>query len=203
MPRRFTTPGRNASTKTSAVSVSDSNASRPCSDLRSKTMLFLPRWVLRNHTLWPPLRYPRRRVGSPSPGGSTLITSAPWSAIIIVRCGPGKKSETSMTRKPSSFMSDDAFAAELGQLGAREAGLSEDRIGVSTERGSRLPSGTLTIDPDRACDNFQVAAGGMREGEHAFCFPEVGIIQCLRQREHGGGWHASGEALHPFLRGRA
>src|SRR5262245_1571191 len=44
------------------------------------------------------------RFGSPPSYGSTLITSAPWSAIIMVRCGPGRKSESSTTLTPESFM---------------------------------------------------------------------------------------------------
>ena len=47
---------------------------------------------------------PMWRAGSPSPGGSTLITSAPWSAITCDRCGPGRNSDRSRTRTPSSFI---------------------------------------------------------------------------------------------------
>src|ERR1700740_1221762 len=44
------------------------------------------------------------RVGSPSSTASTLMTSAPWSAMNCVMIGPGRKRERSMTRRPSSFM---------------------------------------------------------------------------------------------------
>src|SRR5260221_9562073 len=44
---------------------------------------------------------PQARVSS-SAGGSTLITSAPWSPSIIVQIGPASTRERSMTRRPSS-----------------------------------------------------------------------------------------------------
>src|SRR6478735_1364924 len=103
MPSRSTTPGRNASTTTSAVAASRMNASTAAGCLRSRTTLCLLRWVLRNQTVIPFWLAPRDRVGSPA-GGSMRITSAPWSAIIIVRCGPGRNIDRSRTLMPSSFI---------------------------------------------------------------------------------------------------
>jgi hypothetical protein len=49
-----------------------------------------------------PLRFgPRWRTRSP-PGGSTLITSAPWSASIMVPSGPEIIEVVSRMRMPSS-----------------------------------------------------------------------------------------------------
>src|SRR5436190_8746732 len=103
MPRRSTTPGRNASTTTSAVAASRRNASTAAGCLRSRTTLCLLRWVLRNQTVMPFWLAPSSRVGSPA-CVSMRITSAPWSAIIIVRCGPGRNIDRSMTLMPSSFI---------------------------------------------------------------------------------------------------
>jgi hypothetical protein len=103
MPSRSTTPGRNASTTTSAVAASRMNASTAAGCLRSRTTLCLLRWVLRNQTVIPFWLAPSARVGSPA-GGSMRITSAPWSAIIIVRCGPGRNIDRSRTLMPSSFI---------------------------------------------------------------------------------------------------
>src|SRR5881628_3819240 len=103
MPSRSTTPGRNASTTTSAVEASRMNASTAAGCLRSRTTLCLLRCVLRNQTVMPFWLAPSARVGSPA-GGSMRITSAPWSAIIIVRCGPGRNIDRSRTLMPSSFI---------------------------------------------------------------------------------------------------
>src|SRR6478735_7159882 len=103
MPSRSTTPGRNASTTTSAVAASRMNAATAAGCLRSRTTLCLLRCVLRNQTVIPFWLAPSARVGSPA-GGSMRITSAPWSAIIIVRCGPGRNIDRSRTLMPSSFI---------------------------------------------------------------------------------------------------
>ena len=69
-------------------------------------MLRFPRAMLRNHTAVPSaIRVPILRTGSPTPFfGSTMITSAPWSAMVMVKCGPGRNCERSRTRMPESFI---------------------------------------------------------------------------------------------------
>ncbi len=63
-------PGRKLSSSTSAVATSRSTRERSPGSFRSSTTLFLPRFHTREAD--------QARVGSP-PGGSTLMTSAPWS----------------------------------------------------------------------------------------------------------------------------
>src|SRR6478609_3355401 len=45
---------------------------------------------------------PHCRIGSPVPGASTLITSAPWSAISVAANGPASSWPASSTRTPAS-----------------------------------------------------------------------------------------------------
>ena len=81
------------------------------------------------------------RPGSPSPGGSTLITSAPWSAITCERCGPGQEQR----------QVEDAHALELHQAAPRArsaaisrvgvADLAQQRVGVLAERRARAALG--------------------------------------------------------------
>src|SRR4051794_20773423 len=63
---------------------------------------------------------PNARVGSPA-GGSMRITSAPWSAIIIVRCGPGRNIDRSRTLMPSSFIESFSSKARRGPRKAAAA----------------------------------------------------------------------------------
>src|SRR5262245_50449560 len=48
------------------------------------------------------MRLPQLRVSSPAPGGSSLITSAPRSASVIVHHGPASTRDRSSTRTPVS-----------------------------------------------------------------------------------------------------
>src|SRR6476659_7118050 len=108
------------------------NASTAAGCLRSRTTLCLLRCVLRNQTVIPFWLAPSDRVGSPA-GGSMRITSAPWSAIIIVRCGPGRNIDRSRTLTPSSFI--DSLSKKNGAGRQRAA---RPREGGASRRGSDL-----------------------------------------------------------------
>ena len=56
------------------------------------------------------------------PGGSTLITSAPWSASIIVAKGPDTMAEASTTRTPASGPGMRSSSWMSGSLHARRRG---------------------------------------------------------------------------------
>ena len=101
-PRRCITPGRKFSTRTSARPTRSSAISSPLSCWRSSTMLRLPRFTFANIEVKPPRRYHSYRSKSPRPGGSTLMTSAPWSANIMAASGPEMTAEKSTTRIPAS-----------------------------------------------------------------------------------------------------
>src|ERR1700757_235782 len=87
---------------TSAVSTSPRSACVPASVCRSSTTLRLPRLTLTNTPLMPGAGPTEMyRVLSPC-GGSTLITSAPMSAMICVQYGPITIAVRSTTRTPVS-----------------------------------------------------------------------------------------------------
>src|SRR4051794_13157051 len=99
--RRAKAPGRMPSTTTSEPATRSRKASLPASLRRSSAMLRLPRFQRRVAGDSPRNGTPSRRAGSPTPGCSTLITSAPRSA----RCIPaasGANIATSTTRTPAS-----------------------------------------------------------------------------------------------------
>src|SRR5215210_2487210 len=84
---------------TSAVAASRFSASSAAGSLRLRTIERLLRLLLRKFAENPPRRLPPARVWSPS-GGSTLITSAPWSPRIIVASGPDTFEVRSTMRYP-------------------------------------------------------------------------------------------------------
>ena len=85
------------------------------------------------------------------PGGSILITSAPWSAMIMVRCGPGRNCDRSRHAKPSSFMLHSAagrHAARSTRLAPKPARAA--LLGVRAKRRSRPSGPPLSVELDRA-----------------------------------------------------
>jgi hypothetical protein len=61
----------------------------------------LPRLATQNMPDIPLRLLPSHRRMSPIPGGSTLTTSAPWSARSVAVNGPDTTADTSSTRTPS------------------------------------------------------------------------------------------------------
>jgi len=100
MPRRAATPGRNASSITSARAASVLKAARPSGVCRSSTMPRLPRLKVVLITLWPPARVDRPRDQSPA-GGSTFTTSAPQAASKVAQYGPAMPWLASSTNSPA------------------------------------------------------------------------------------------------------
>src|SRR5205807_4202566 len=81
---------------------SRNNTSLALGCFRSRVIERLLRLLLRNPAVNPPRRLAPERVESPMPGASTLITSAPWSARIIVASGPETFEVRSTMRYPWS-----------------------------------------------------------------------------------------------------
>ncbi len=96
------TPVEKFSTTTSAVATSSRATATPSGDFRFSAMLRLLRLVQMNGA--PPPNAGTMggycRKSSPFPGASTLITSAPISARIIVANGPAMKCVKSTTLRP-------------------------------------------------------------------------------------------------------
>src|SRR5262245_50987635 len=113
---RSATPGRKFCTNTSAPAASSRSSARPASCARFSASERLPRFARWNSPEIPPRDEPTARSTSPAPGGSTLITSAPWSARSVVASGPEITAEQSTMRTPdsgSSIGSSVAIAASI------------------------------------------------------------------------------------------
>ena len=99
---RSTVPGRKFCTNRSACATIRFNSSMPRASFRLIATDRLLRLAIAKVGDIPRRRPARARVRSPIPGGSTLITSAPWSPRIIVAIGPEIICVTSIMRKPLS-----------------------------------------------------------------------------------------------------
>src|SRR5687767_7815685 len=105
----------------------------------------------------PSRRLPHVRIGSPAPGCSTLITSAPNSASAAPAIGPAASVAASMTRMPASGPGVTAGSATGGDRGALQPE-------VLTEGRARVPvaehAASLQLGHDEAHDVL-VGAGGV------------------------------------------
>src|SRR6202040_3211628 len=126
---------------TSAPATRLRNTDWPAEERRSSARLFL----LRPSSSKPGLLsspgpiggVARRRYGSPAPGGSILITSAPKSDITVAAAGPAIKLAQSITFKPSKTRSP------IIQLLTRPSG-TRRRPG----RHARGPAGEMRADDE-------------------------------------------------------
>src|SRR5918912_151257 len=101
-PHRSSVPGLKFSTTTSAPEMRRRANSCPFSSRRLRVTDFLLRAMMGHQRVRPSLRcLPHSRMGSPLPGGSTLMTSAPKSARSWPQKGPASKLPISTTRTPS------------------------------------------------------------------------------------------------------
>ena len=81
MPQRSSVPGRKFSTRMSAVAIRSRASCWPSASRRFRVIDFLLRAITGHHSDRPcGFSRPHWRIGSPAPGGSILITSAPKSA---------------------------------------------------------------------------------------------------------------------------
>src|SRR5215211_2248948 len=99
---RSSVPGLKFSTTTSALEIRRRARSCPSSSRKFRVTDFLLRAMMGHQRVRPSLRcLPHSRMGSPLPGGSTLMTSAPKSARSWPQNGPASKLPISTTRTPS------------------------------------------------------------------------------------------------------
>src|SRR5213594_1724450 len=110
-PSRSIVPGRKFSTTTSLLRARVRRISRPSRALRLSVTLFLPRLTDMKYVASPATNGGHFRVSSPLPGSSTLTTSAPMSASIMVQNGPASTRVRSSTRTPSSGLVRATFAS--------------------------------------------------------------------------------------------
>src|SRR5215208_19510 len=101
-PHFSSVPGLKFSTTTSASEMRRRARSCPSPSRRLMVTDFLLRAMMGHHRVRPSLRWrPHTRMGSPLPGGSSFITSAPKSARSWPQKGPASRLPISTTRTPS------------------------------------------------------------------------------------------------------
>src|SRR5882672_2975310 len=99
---------------------------------------------------------PIARNGSPAPGGSTLITSAPRSASRLEQNGAAITAPTSITRKPASGNVD---ALLIG-------GLTSTQCAIAATRRSPAASGRSGAAPDRCARRLPLLHAGSPPRRH-------------------------------------
>src|SRR5215218_11509795 len=105
-------PGLKFSTTTSASEMSRRARFWPSSSRRLRVTDFLLRAMMGHQRVCPSLRWrPQTRMGSPLPGGSSLMTSAPRSARSWPQKGPASRLPISTTRTPSRGRAPLALSA--------------------------------------------------------------------------------------------
>src|SRR6478752_844787 len=102
MPQRSSVPGLKFSITTSTCAVRSRTSARPGSVRRSTATDRLLRAIAGHQRLRPSTVTPHPRIGSPVPGGSTLITSAPRSPSSWPANGPAMNEPSSRTRRSAS-----------------------------------------------------------------------------------------------------
>ncbi len=183
-PKPSSAPGRKFSTSTSACSASARTIATSSASLRSSATERLLRDCTCHHTEVPSLSNRHWRSGSPplpgSPGGSTLITSAPKSASVLAANGPAMSWPSSSTRSPASgpLVSSEVGVGFIvvprikgGTSSARAAVAPQGRGGgAGAASGSRRPSSTAQAARLQAADS------------HSACRP-----QCSSARPNSQG----------------
>src|SRR6266566_4039867 len=156
-PSRSATPGRKFSTTTSARRASSNARRAPSGCWRSTAIPRLFRLIAANVALMPSPRHARR--SSPRPGRSTLMTSAPRSAMSVAQYGPAMTRERSRTWIPSSIVQVRATVEEALRrrvdLGDARAGDGVDpRLGFRQRPrglgGQQLDPGARLFEERRA-----------------------------------------------------
>src|ERR1700730_16364181 len=155
MPHRTRALGRFPTTTTSLTSSSRWNSSWPSVRRRSSVTQRLLRLTLFHTRPMPSRRSPQVLIGSPAPGCSTLMTSAPNSPRAVATIGPAASVAASTTRTPRRGPRAAATSRELG--GGEAEGVAERGAGVPiAERTSTLKLG------NHEPDDVLVRARGVR-----------------------------------------
>src|SRR3989441_1136240 len=154
-PSRSIVPGRKFSTTTSLLRARVRRISRPSRALRLSVTLFLPRLTDMKYVASPATNGGHFRVSSPLPGSSTLTTSAPMSASIMVQNGPASTRVRSSTRTPSSGLVRATFAS-LEEPAHDAAGHRVDAIAGAA---GAAPEQTCAVERVQAREVIDVVHG--------------------------------------------
>src|ERR1019366_5122407 len=131
---------------TSAVAIRRFNACFADGSRRSRAIERLLRLVFKNAAESPLRRLLAERVASPPSGFSTLITSAPWSARIMVARGPETLEVRSTTRYPCKgpgilgFPTHDPLIIRYRRTDAKASAVPVPSRGAALRMGGRTPS---------------------------------------------------------------
>src|SRR6478735_5057249 len=156
-------PARKFSTMMSDLATSWRKSSWPASSRRLSVTVRLLRPTTGHHRDVPSVR-PHCRIGSPTPGASTLITSAPWSAISVPANGPASSWPASSTRTPASGPGIGA-AVVMAQI------VYQICIGVAA-----VPDPEMTSRPPLAC----VCTGERRTTHTSAGGGALGVVRVVR-----------------------
>src|SRR5262245_34230623 len=115
-------------------------------------------------TAMPSLRSPHVRIGSPEPGCSTLMTSAPNSAKFVPAIGPAASVAASMTRSPwsgpaRSTTGRDAGPRQTEVVAQRRTGVAVAEHAAPLELGNHQTNHVLVCTRHVGCSNDEPVAG--------------------------------------------
>src|SRR5271165_3992416 len=155
-PRRAIVPGRKFCTSTSAPAIKRRAAASAAGCFRSSASERLPRLEDTNIAVNSPSPAVRRAMSPPN--GSTLMTSAPWSASSMVQTGPEMTVVRSITRIPASGPSIlpalqpgprvEFVRPRIARLFVQKPIIVRDRLRV--EDATAIPPGRVTLRGARA-----------------------------------------------------
>ena len=185
-------PVRKFSTSTSARATRALATATSVSERRSRVMLCLERLTHSKYDDPLPVHGgPHCRVSSPVPGRSTLTTSAPRSASVMVARGPASTRVKSATRTPSS-------GSVHGDQPAVDAAWHPPRVVLPQGRGKRRGRSRLPRHrPGEPVERSGADGRGRREGRGG---PRSAVLLCPRERDPGGPVVDSDSADQPGQR---
>src|SRR5262245_15998145 len=171
-PHSSSVPGRKFSINTSASATSCRRSSCPSALRRSTAIERLFRDCTCHHTEVPSLISRQLRSGSPLPGGSILMTSAPKSPRILPQKGPAISCPSSTMRTPARTWgevamgvpssADDSARGRRAELAAREIGGEvRDPCEAGSEAIHRAGLGLQAPHADLALGRLDLGLGGI------------------------------------------
>src|SRR5215212_4848026 len=221
-PHLSSVPGLKFSTTTSASEMSRRARFWPSSSRRLRVTDFLLRAMMGHQRVCPSLQWrPQTRMGSPLPGGSSLMTSAPRSPRSWPQKGPARRLPISTTRTPSRGRIPLVLSAIHVLLQCLQDEISS-LVDVLAHYGLRLlslpflqgfqdPAVILVGDgplvgriPEERLEHERYLYGTVDETLQApvTASPDDGSVELLIQRDEGPDLllmviEPAGESLHP------
>src|SRR5919112_1163940 len=204
-PHLSSVPGLKFSTTTSASEMSRRARFCPSSSRRLRVTDFLLRAMIGHQRVCPSLRWrPQTRMGSPLPGGSSLMTSAPRSPRSWPQKGPASRLPISTTRTPSRGRGPLVLSAihvllqcPQDEIAALVDVLTHDDlrpVGVTFLQGFQDPAVILVGDgplvrriPEERLEHERYLHGAVYEAVQSpvAAGPYDGVMELLVERDEG------------------